>query len=101
MDIAAILTLKFPNSQWTLNGESYEGLTWLSESPQPTKKELESLWPEVQKEIQKELVRKTRQKQYALTSDPLFFKFQAGEATQKQWLDARAEVEANHPYPSE
>jgi hypothetical protein len=51
MDIAAVLVTKYPDSLWTLNGDSYEGLTWLSDTPKPTKKQLEDLWPTVQSEI--------------------------------------------------
>lgn len=51
MDIATILTRKFAGAEWTLNGDDYTGLAWLSDSPKPTKKELEALWPEVQAEI--------------------------------------------------
>ena len=51
MDIAAILTRKYPDSEWTLNGDSYTGLTWLSDTPKPTKKALEAHWPDVQAEI--------------------------------------------------
>ena len=50
MDISAILSRKF-DAEWTLNGDDYTGLTWLSDSPKPTKKALEALWPEVQAEI--------------------------------------------------
>jgi len=51
MDISAILSRKFAGAEWTLNGDDYTGLAWLSDSPKPTKKELEALWPEVQAEI--------------------------------------------------
>jgi hypothetical protein len=51
MDYVTILTTKYQGSQWTLNGDSYEGLTWLSDTPKPTKKALEDLWPEVQAEV--------------------------------------------------
>jgi hypothetical protein len=51
MDIAKILTLKYKDLSWTLNGDDYEGLTWLSDTPKPTKKNLEDLWPQVQAEI--------------------------------------------------
>ena len=34
-----------PGEEWTLNGDSYEGLTWLSDTPKPTKKELETAEP--------------------------------------------------------
>jgi hypothetical protein len=49
MDIAKILTLKFQGSLWTLDGDDYEGLEWLSETPKkPTLAKLTELWPEVQ-----------------------------------------------------
>lgn len=51
MDFATILSTKYQNSEWTLDGDSYEGLTWLSDSPKPTQKELEDLWEEVQAEL--------------------------------------------------
>jgi hypothetical protein len=52
MDISIILTNKYAGLEWTVNGEDYEGLVWLSETPKPTKKQLEDLWPTVQAEIQ-------------------------------------------------
>jgi hypothetical protein len=52
MDITIILATKYQGSEWTLNGDSYEGLTWLSDTPKPTKKQLEDLWPTVQSELQ-------------------------------------------------
>jgi hypothetical protein len=54
MDYAAILTRKYPGNEWTLNGDNYEGLTWLSDTPKPTKKALEAHWPTVTAEIEAE-----------------------------------------------
>lgn len=51
MDYSIILSNKYTDSEWTLNGDSYEGLTWLSDSPKPTQEELEDLWDEVQSEL--------------------------------------------------
>jgi hypothetical protein len=51
MDITAILNSKYSGSEWTLDGDSYEGLTWLSKSTKPTEEELEDLWSEVQAEL--------------------------------------------------
>ena len=51
MDIANILTRRYAGTEWTLNGDSYTGLTWLSDTPKPTKKTLEGLWADVQAEI--------------------------------------------------
>jgi len=52
MDITSILATKYQGSEWTLDGESYEGLTWLSATPKPTEAQLEALWPTVQSELQ-------------------------------------------------
>jgi len=51
MDIPQILTSKYAGSEWTLSGDDYKGLTWLSDTPKPTKEELLALWPTVQEEI--------------------------------------------------
>jgi hypothetical protein len=67
MDIAAILLSKYPSSEWTLDGESYEGLTWISESTPPTKSELEGLWKEVQAELQAKAQAKIEAKASAIS----------------------------------
>ena len=54
MDIAQILSRKFEGAEWTLDGDDYTGLTWLSDTPKPSKKTLEGLWAEVQAEIAEE-----------------------------------------------
>ncbi len=51
MDISQILTKRYPGSEWTLDGDNYTGLTWLSDAPKPTEEELLALWPTVQEEI--------------------------------------------------
>lgn len=47
-DYAQILIKNYVGSQWSLNGESYDGLTWLDESPKPTQAELDALWESTQ-----------------------------------------------------
>lgn len=54
MNIAMILTRKFPNTQWNLLDNDYAKLEWLSDTPKPSKKTLEGLWVEVQAEIAEE-----------------------------------------------
>ena len=44
IDYPAILTRHYQGSQWTLNGDEYDGLTWLSDTTKPTKAELDALW---------------------------------------------------------
>lgn len=54
IDYATILDRRFKVSSWTLAGDEYEGLTWLSDSPKPSKAELDALWLEVKAEVKAE-----------------------------------------------
>ena len=47
-DYAAVLTANYPDAEWKLDGDDYDGLTWLSDSPKPTQQELDDAWPAVQ-----------------------------------------------------
>lgn len=47
MDIAKTLVLGYPESKWSLDGDTYDGLTWLSNTPKPTEEELRVKWEEV------------------------------------------------------
>jgi len=51
MDIPTILTSKYAGSLWTLDGDDYAGLTWLSGTPKPTEAALTKVWASVQAEI--------------------------------------------------
>jgi len=44
IDYPAILIRHYAGSEWTLNGDEYTGLTWLSDTTKPTQEELDSLW---------------------------------------------------------
>ena len=101
MDISAIISRKFEGSEWTLNGDDYTGLSWLSETKQPTEEELEALWPAVQYEVLYEQVERARAKAYRETSDALFFEYQRGDATEAEWLAAVQAVKDAHPYPEQ
>jgi hypothetical protein len=47
-DYAAVLTANYPDAEWTLDGDTYDGLTWLSDTPKPTQADLDAAWPAVQ-----------------------------------------------------
>jgi hypothetical protein len=55
IDYSQILSQKYKGSEWTLNGDEYDGLTWLSETTKPTKKQLDDLWPEVKSAIESQM----------------------------------------------
>ena len=99
MDITLILSKRYPDAEWTLNGDSYSGLTWLSDGDAPTLAELETEWTQVEYEVAYEAVQKARQTAYQAESDPVFFDFQRGEVTEQDWLDAVQAVKDAHPYP--
>jgi len=45
-----------------------------------------------------EAIRSSRQAAYQAEADPLFFKWQAGEATKEEWLAKRSEIRLRFPY---
>ena len=53
-DYALILNRKYKEAEWSLNGDDYDGLTWLTKSKKPTKEELDEQWAIVLKEIEQE-----------------------------------------------
>ena len=61
IDYTLILTIKYKGKMWSLNGDSYEGLTWLEESLKPTKEELDFQWEEVLSTTKKEECKKQAQ----------------------------------------
>ena len=67
IDLTKCLTHLYPNAQWTLNGNSYNGLVWLEDSSKPTQEELESVWDEVKNMVQAEQDAKAAAKESALT----------------------------------
>lgn len=70
IDYALILTKKYPQARWRLNGDEYEGLEWLSDDPKPTKKELESHWEEVRAESKRKRDKIESIKQEIRTTKP-------------------------------
>jgi len=67
MDISTILTRRYEGSEWTLNGDNYAGLTWLSDTAKPTEKALQKVWPSVQAEIAAEAQAKLDAKASAIS----------------------------------
>jgi hypothetical protein len=100
MDISLVLSARFADFLWTLDGDDYSGLNWLDDSPKPTEAQLEALWPTVQAETARARVEQERASAYRETSDPIFFEWQRGDATEAEWLAAVAAVKTAHPYPS-
>ena len=99
IDYAAILTANYSGTTWTLNGDNYDGLTWLDETPKPTQAELDAQWPSVDYNNQVAAVETTRRTQYEAKSDGLFFEWQRGTNTQAAWEAAVQAIKDANPYP--
>jgi hypothetical protein len=66
IDYTKILSTKYAAAEWTLDGDNYSGLTWLSDTPKPSQKTLDDLWPEVQAQLLADKENKAAQKQALL-----------------------------------
>ena len=100
MDITLVLTKRYPDAEWTLNGDKYSGLTWLStDVDKPSLEDLEAEWAQVEYEVECARVEELRRQAYMVGSDPIFFSWQRGEATEQDWLDEVGGIKAAHPYP--
>jgi hypothetical protein len=101
-DYAAVLNAIRPGTIWELDGQDYAGLTWLDDSPKPTKKTLDDAWPAVQHDLEVAAIRAERHRRYLAETDPLFMKAQRDEdgATLDGWKAAVAAIKADLPYPA-
>ena len=65
-DYTAVLAANYPDALWTLDGDDYDGLTWLSDSPKPSQAELDDAWPAVQQAQADAVAAKEAAKQSAI-----------------------------------
>jgi len=93
------LTANYPTAQWFMDGNTYDGLTWLDSTPKPTQAALDAAWPTVNYNNQVAQIEATRRTQYEAQSDGLFFEWQRGTNTQAAWETAVQAVKNANPYP--
>ena len=96
---ALVLTANYAGEQWSINGNDYDTLNWISETPKPTQAELDAQWPAVDYQNQYNTVETNRRTQYEAQSDGLFFEWQRGTNTQAAWEAAVQAVKDANPYP--
>jgi hypothetical protein len=99
-DYVAVLTSRYKGSAWTLNGDTYDGLTWLSDSPKPSQAELDGLWAEVAYERAYAQVEAARRSRYQSETDGMFFAAQRQGGDLTAWQAAVDQIKADLPYPS-
>jgi hypothetical protein len=98
-DYAAVLTVIRPGAAWTLDGNDYAGLTWLDDSPKPTKKTLDDAWPQVEYDREVARIQAERRARYAAETDGLYFEAMRGDGNLDAWKAATAQIRADLPYP--
>jgi hypothetical protein len=99
-DYAAVLAAIRPGAEWSLNGDTYDGLTWLDDSPKPTKKTLDDAWPQVEYDNQYAAVAAARRARYQAETDGLFFAAQRESGDLTAWQAAVDQIKADLPYPA-
>ena len=99
-DYIAVLHHIRPLSNWTLSGNDYDGLTWLDESPKPTKKTLDDAWPQVQYDREYAAVESARRARYQAETDGVFFAAQRDGGDLTAWQAAVDQIKADLPYPA-
>lgn len=100
IDYAAVLIATHPGAQWSLSDNDYDTLIWHDDTPKPSQQELDDAWPAVQQQQAQAEVDQQRHAAYVAESDPLFFQWQRGEATEQQWRDKVAEIQTRYPDPA-
>jgi hypothetical protein len=99
-DYAAVLSAIRPGAEWSLNGDLYEGLTWLDDSPKPTKKTLDDAWPQVQYDREYAVVESARRARYQAETDGLYFAAQREGGDLTAWQAAVDQIKADLPKPT-
>jgi len=63
IDYVLILAVNYAGTKWVFDGDDYDGLEWVDETPKPTKEELEALWDHTQEVVaaRKQAIVDTRQ----------------------------------------
>jgi hypothetical protein len=99
-DYAAVLAVIRPGAEWLLDGDEYAGLTWLDDSPKPTKKECDEAWAQVQYDRAYAQVEQQRRARYQVETDGMFFAAQREGGDLTNWQAAVDAIKAELPYPT-
>lgn len=87
-----------PKAAFVLDNNDYATVQWMPdhEGVKPTAEEIQAELTRLQEEAPTKAAEENRLRDYQKESDPLFFKWQAGEATEEQWKAKRAEIKARY-----
>ena len=100
MNITQALQTLAPGAEWVLNGDDYDGLTWLSEDiKKPTKKALDAEVKRLQKEYADTEYQRLRKAEYPPVEDYLDGIVKGDQAQVDAYIEACLTVKAKFPKP--
>ena len=103
IDYSLILATNYADKQWTLNGDYYDGLTWLSNTTKPTKEELDSQWALIEANVNAQAYIAKRKAEYpplADLADALYHQSKGDETKLTAYLAKCEAVKTKYPKPS-
>lgn len=97
IDYAAVLVKYYQQDKWSLDGTSYDGLTWLSDTPKPSKEELDTHWNTLQANINANAYKEKRSKEYPPIADYLDGIVKGDQAQIDKYIADCLAVKAKYP----
>jgi predicted lipoprotein len=99
-DIVNTLMSLRPGAEWTLDGDTYEGLSWLDENQsKPTKDEINTELERLQAEYDAKEYQRLRAAEYPDIRDQLDMQYHDALNGTTTWQDAVNAVKAKYPKP--
>lgn len=101
---SAIISIR-PGAQWSLNGDTYDGLQWLEKpvweggQKKPTKAEVEAEVARLQKQWEDTEYQRLRAKEYPDFKEYLDGLVKGDAAQMQEYIDACLAVKAKYPKP--
>ena len=90
----------YPGAQWTLNGDGYDGLNWIStDKPKPTQEELEAECDRLHQVWLDTQYQRDRAKEYPDFKDYLDGIVKGDQAQIQTYIDACLAVKDKYPKP--
>jgi hypothetical protein len=100
MDIAQALQTLAPGAEWVLNGDDWDGLTWLSDDvKKPTKKAVDAEIKRLKKEYDDTEYQRLRQPEYPPIEQYLDGVVKGDQAQIDAYIAACLEVKSKFPKP--
>lgn len=88
-DLTKALMSLYPNVKWSMNGESYSGLVWVSDDiPVPTEDELNVECDRLQEEYESKEYQRQRSAEYPSFADQFDLLYHGGYDAWKAAIDA-------------